>query len=412
MTSDKDNIYKKKSQELKVALVHDFLVQYGGAEKVLESLCEMFPKAPIYTLLYDKEKILVAYSDGTPPQSPPQRGGEAERYSSRKITQREIHASFLQKFPKFLRNRRRFLLPFMPAAPETFDLREYDLVISSSGAWSKGIITKLNTIHIAYIHSPMRFAWDYNERYVNEIGKKRICFFARAILNYIRVWDRQAADRPDYLIANSEYTQERIKKYYRRNSRVIYPPVKKIQIPNPKFQILNKFQIPNSKFFLVVSRLSAYKKVSLAVEAFNKLGLPLIVVGEGEQEKKLKKIAKENVKILGWQSDEKLAEYYASARAFIFPCEDDFGLTMVEAMSYGVPVIAFQKGGAKEIIQEGINGEFFSAQTPEVLADGVRRFMENENKYNKEIIKKSAEKFSEERFKDSFMEIVKSVISN
>ena len=394
MTSDKDNIYKKKSQELKVALVHDFLVQYGGAEKVLESLCEMFPKAPIYTLLYDKEKMSA--------QGGPALGGR----------NREIHASFLQKFPKFLRNRRRFLLPFMPAAPETFDLREYDLVISSSGAWSKGIITKLNTIHIAYIHSPMRFVWDYNERYVNEIGKKKIRFFVRAILNYIRVWDRQAADRPDYLIANSEYTRERIKKYYRRNSRVIYPPVKKIQIPNPKFQILNKFQIPNSKFFLVVSRLSAYKKVRLAVEAFNKLGLPLIVVGEGEQEKKLKKIAKENVKILGWQSDEKLAEYYASARAFIFPCEDDFGLTMVEAMSYGVPVIAFQKGGAKEIIQEGINGEFFSAQTPEVLADGVRRFMKNENKYNKEIIKKSAEKFSEERFKDSFMEIVKSVISN
>jgi len=297
-------------------------------------------------------------------------------------------------------------LPFMPTAPETFDLREYDLVISSSGAWSKGIITKLNTIHIAYIHSPMRFAWDYNERYVNEIGKKNIRFFARAMLNYIRVWDRQAADRPDYLIANSEYTRERIKKYYRRNSRVIYPPVKKFQIPNPKSQILNKFQIPNSKFFLVVSRLSAYKKVDLVVETFNKLGFPLVVVGEGEQEKRLKKIAGKNIRILGWQSDEKLAEYYASARAFIFPCEDDFGLTMVEAMSYGVPVIAFQKGGAKEIIQEGINGEFFSAQTPEVLADGVRRFMKNENKYNKEIIKKSAEKFSEERFKENFMEII------
>jgi len=250
----------------------------------------------------------------------------------------------------------------------------------------------------------MRFVWDYNERYIKEIGRKKIRFFARAILNYIRVWDRQAADRPDYLIANSEYTRERIKKYYRRESKVIYPGISANKATSYKLQA--------TSYFLIVSRLSAYKKVNLAVEAFNKLGLPLIVVGEGEQEKKLKKIAKENVKILGWQSDEKLAEYYASARAFIFPCEDDFGLTMVEAMSYGVPVIAFQKGGAKEIIQEGINGEFFSAQTPEVLADGVRRFMKNENKYNKEIIKKSAEKFSEERFKDSFMEIVKSVISN
>jgi len=375
----------KPFNNLKIALVHDFLVQYGGAEKVLESLCEMFPKAPIYTLLYDKEKMSA--------QGGPALGGR----------NREIHASFLQKFPKFLRNRRRFLLPFMPAAPETFDLREYDLVISSSGAWSKGIITKLNTIHIAYIHSPMRFVWDYNERYIKEIGRKKIRFFARAILNYIRVWDRQAADRPDYLIANSEYTRERIKKYYRRESKVIYPGISANKAASCKLQA--------ASYFLIVSRLSAYKKVDLVVETFNKLGFPLVVIGEGEQEKKLKKIAKENVKILGWQSDEKLAEYYASARAFIFPCEDDFGLTMVEAMSYGVPVIAFQKGGAKEIIREGINGEFFSAQTPEVLADGVRRFMENENKYNKEIIKKSTEKFSEERFKENFMEIVKEVIN-
>jgi len=400
MTSDKDSIYTKKSQEIKiplnsslekgeikVALVHDFLVQYGGAEKVLESLCEMFTEAPIYTLLYDKKKMSA-------------QGGSA--LSGRN---REIHTSFLQKFPGFLKNRWRYLLPFMPTAPETFDLRDYDLVISSSGAWSKGIITKLNTIHIAYIHSPMRFVWDYNERYINEIGKKRICFFARVILNYIRVWDRQAADRPDYLIANSEYTRDRIKKYYRRSSRVIYPSVKKSQIPN-------KFKIQNSKFFLIVSRLSAYKKVDLAVEAFNKLGFPLVVIGEGEQEKYLRKIAGKNIKILGWQSDKVLVEYYTNARAFIFPSEDDFGMTMVEAINYGVPVIAYQKGGAREIIQEGINGEFFNAQTPEVLADGVRRFMENENKYNKEIIKKSAEKFSEERFKDSFMEIVKEVINN
>jgi len=406
MTSDKDSIYIKKSQEikiplnppfpkgeLKVALVHDFLVQYGGAEKVLESLCEMFPEAPIYTLLYDKKKM---------------RG---------KFKNKEIHTSFLQKFPAFLKNRRRYLLPFMPTAPETFDLRDYDLVVSSSGAWSKGIITKLNTIHIAYIHSPMRFAWDYNGKYVNEIGKKGIHFFIRAMLNYIRVWDRQAADRPDYLIANSEYTRERIKKYYRRNSRVIYPPVSSVILSEVKQSEESRvnntsYKLQATSYFLIVSRLSAYKKVDLAVEAFNKLGFPLIVIGEGEQEKYLRKIAGKNIKILGWQNDETLAKYYAGARAFIFPSEDDFGITMVEAMNHGVPVIAFRKGGAKEIIQDGINGEFFNAQTPEVLADGVRRFMENEKKYNSEIIKKSAEKFSEKRFKDSFMEVVRSVISN
>src|SRR4030042_5298091 len=187
----------------KVALIHDFLLYPGGAEKVLEVLAEMFPEAPIYTLLYDQEKMRGKFSD------------------------REIHTSFLQKFPKFLRKRYKYLLPLMPTAPETFDLRDFDLVISSSGAWSKGIVTKLNTIHIAYINSPIRFVWDYNERYVRDQKSKikNKIFFIRLLLSYLRLWDYEAAQRPDYLIANSKYTQERIAKYYRRESSVIYPPV-------------------------------------------------------------------------------------------------------------------------------------------------------------------------------------------
>lgn len=385
------------NKNIKVALVHDFLVQYGGAEKVLETLCEMFPSAPIYTLIYDKEKLGEKFGD------------------------REIKTSFLQKFPKFiLRKYRRYLLPFMPTAPETFDLRDFDLVISSSGAWSKGIVTRLNTVHIAYLHSPMRFVWDYNEKYLQAIGKK-IGFCKRMFLSYLRIWDYEATQRPDILIANSKYTQKRIEKYYRRENEVIYPPAfigsEAVNHPNivtgdnPVIQNLEK-DTNNEKYFLVVSRLSAYKKVDLVVEAFNKLELPLIVIGEGEQEKYLRKIANKNIKILGWKNEKKLQKYYQNARAFVFPTVDDFGITMVEAMSWGIPIIAIRKGGAKEIIKEGVSGEFFDAQTVEVLSDGVRRFIENEETYNKDIIIREAEKFSKEKFKEKVWEVIRNIIIN
>jgi glycosyltransferase involved in cell wall biosynthesis len=377
-------------KELKIALVHDFLVQYGGAEKVLEVLTEMFPTATVYTLLYDWEKM---------------RG---------KFERKDIRTSYLQKLPKCIRRHYQWLLPFFPVMPETFDLREYDLVISSSGAWSKGIVTKLNTVHVAYTHSPMRFVWDYSGKYLSEFSIFNFQFskfLARLFLSYIRVWDRLAAERPDYLIANSKYTQSRIQKYYRRNSALIYPPAyDENKDLNFQFPISNFQTNPNDKkYFLIVSRLSPYKKVDLAVEAFNKLGLPLVVVGEGKQKKYLKKIAEENIKIVGWKKKNKLDQIYQNARAFIFPANDDFGITAVEAMSFGLPVIAYNKGGVKEIVEEGKSGIFFDSQTPEVLADGVRRFMENEDKFEAETIKRSAEKFSKEKFKKEFSEFIEKI---
>jgi glycosyltransferase involved in cell wall biosynthesis len=364
----------------KVAIVHDFLTDLGGAERVLEALCRMFPEAPIYTLLYDKEAM---------------RG---------KFAKRIIYASFLQKFPNFLRKRKKWLLPFMPVAPEAFDLRDFDLVISSSGAWTKGIVTRLNTVHISYIHSPMRFAWDTNEEYLVQQKKGRVIgLCARFILNYMRVWDRSASDRPDFLIANSEYTQERIKKYYGRESVVIYPPVDmQSQITNDKARTNHDGQRMEPRadkgYFLIVSRLSPYKKIDAVVEAFNKLGLPLVVIGEGQQEKYLRSIAEKNVKIMGYRPDSEVQKYYAGARAFIFAGVDDFGIAPVEAMAHGVPVLAVRKGGIKEIIAEGETGEFFDAATPEVIADGVRRLMENENIYDKEFIRSKAQEFSKEKF--------------
>lgn len=386
---------------LKIALVHDFLVDFGGAERVLRALAKIFPNAPIYTLLYDKEK-----APGW-------------------LKNKKIHTSFLQKFPKFLRQRKKWLLPFLPVAPETFDLRDFDLVISSSGAWSKGIVTRLDTIHIAYLHSPMRFVWDMNGEYLRQQKKSGIInFFTGAILNYIRIWDKVAADRPEYLIANSKYTQERIRKYYGRKSEVIYPPV---AICHPRESATGGGDLvckpkdarldsrlrgnDNNNYFLVVSRLSAYKKIDVAVKAFNKLGLPLVIVGTGGQEKYLKSIAEKNIKFLGFQPDEKLPEIYAGARAFIFPCVDDFGIAPVEAMSFGVPVLGIRQGGIQEIIIEGKTGEFFAIATSENIINSVKKFLEKEKQYNKEVITNRAKEFSKERFKRELAEYVDKIFN-
>ena len=389
----------QEDRKIKIALVHDFLVQQGGAERVLKVLSEMYPEAPIYTLLYDQEKMGKTFSS---------KGGPASGWEGK-----DIRPSYLQKFPKFLKKHYQWLIPFYPVVCETFDLREFDLVISSSGAWSKGIVTKLNTVHVAYLHSPMRFVWDYSDQYIKEIKEKRLSFFARFGLSYFRVWDRLAADRPDFLISNSRYTQKRVEKYYRRESQVIYPPVvgeSRIMNHESSENARNakSYKLKAKSYFLVVSRLSPNKKVDIVVDAFNKLGLPLVIIGSGQQEKYLRKIAKDNITILGWQEDAVIQKYYRSAGGFIFPCVDDFGIAPVEAMLSGVPVLAYREGGACETVVEGITGEFFNAQTPEVLADGVRRFMLNKDGYDKNLIIKRGEEFSRERFEKDFRAYINS----
>ena len=413
MNSNKANIKNNLPQELKIALVHDFLNQYGGAERVLKALHELFPEAPIYTLLYDPEKMR----------------GEFEKA--------DIRTSFLQKFPRFLRKRHKWLLPLMPTAPETFNLRDFDLVISSSSAFAKGIIVKPKTIHLCYCHSPLRYAWDWNEKYLDEQGLgSRRRLLARFLLNYIRVWDRVAADRVDFFVANSKYTQARLKKYYGRESVVVYPPVDvnvganidanidanvdanvdvgrlQRRRPTSTTSPTSTTASTTADYFLIVSRLSPYKKIEIAVEGMNKLGLPLLVIGEGSPKylKYLQSIAGPKTKFLGWLPEEKIKEYYAGCRAFLFPGEDDFGIAPVEAMSFGKPVIALRRGGARETVLEGITGEFFNEPTIEVFADAIRRFMEKEKFYDPIKIYAQAKKFSKEKFQENFLRVLREVM--
>ena len=367
---------------MKIALLHDYLIRFGGAERVFLCLRKIFPKAEIYTLLYDEEKMGKYFP------------GE------------KIRTSFLQKFPKFWRKRQKYLLPFIPMAAETIDLRDFDLVISSSSSFIKGVITRPKTIHICYCHSPMSFSWDRYERYIKEQKKG---FFTNAvikiIMHYIRMWDRAASNRVDYFIANSKTTAGRIKKYYGREANVIYPPV-----DIPVIAGLTRKKGKDDGYFLIISQLTPYKRIDLAIDAFNKLELPLVIIGEGPDCKRLKKMANSNVRLLGWQSDEIAREYLENCRAFIFPGEDDFGIAPVEAMSFGKPVLAFRKGGAIETVIEGITGEFFDEQITEVLADGVRRLLINFDQYSPLVIKKRAEKFSQERFETAIKKTIIEII--
>ncbi len=365
---------KQSNNEKKVAIVHDFLMSFGGAERVLQSFCRLYPDAPVYTLLSDSEM--------------------ARKY----FPGRDIRTSFLQKFPAFLRSRYRFLLPFFPVAVETFDLRDFNLVISSSGAWSKGVVTRLRTRHIAYLHSPMRYLWDANETYLART-RAHACakFFGRFLLSYLRLWDREAALRPDVLVSNSGYTKARVAKYYRRESEVVYPSVAFAGTDEP---------VSRGKFFLVVARLAESKGVDVAVEAFNKLGLPLQVVGSGHELRHLRSIAAKNISFLGFVPDRVLAGLYASARAVIVPSEEDFGLAAAEALAEGTPVIALGRGGVREVVTEGVTGEYFLAETPEVLADAVRRFLSDEASFSREACRQSAARFSEERFMTEWRRII------
>ena len=349
---------------MKVALVHDYLVRFGGAERVLLALSEIFPQAPIFTLLYNHKEMNPFFKKA------------------------DIRTSFLQKIP-LSQSYYRGLAPLMPSAVEDLDLRDYDLIISSASAFAKGLVLRPKTIHICYCHSPTRFLWDWTHPY-----QEKSSFIKKGVLHYLRLWDRSAANRVDYFLANSETTAQRIKKYYGRESKVIYPPVNLCKKEQGDVDTLKE------EYFLIVSQLSPYKRIDLAIDAFNKLELPLVIIGQGRDYKRLKKMAGPNIHLMGWLPDDLTRSYYKNCAGFIFPGEDDFGITVVEAMSHGKPILAYRKGGATETMIEGVTGEFFNEPVTESLVDGIRRLRGKE--YSLKEIQERAEKFSEDEFKKKF----------
>ncbi|MBZ0108742.1 MAG: glycosyltransferase [Candidatus Scalindua rubra] len=365
---------------MKVALVHDWLTGMRGGEKVLEVFCELFPDAHLYTLLHNKGSL------------------------SDTIEGMDIRTSFIQKLP-LIRKKYRHLLPIFPTAIERFDLRGYDLVLSSSHCVAKGVITGADTLHICYCFTPMRYIWDLYNLYFSKERSGIITRFATSlVLNYLRKWDVASSKRVNKYVAISRYIAERIKKNYGRDSDLIYPPVDCSYF---------KPGSANENFYLMVSPLAPNKRVDIAVEAFNAIALPLIVIGSGQEEKKLKKMAGKNIKLMGWQSDETVREHYVNCKALIFPGVEDFGIVPLEAQACGKPVIAYGKGGALETIvplDENIKNEkgqsgnatgmFFCEQAPESLAQAVVRFEETQGLFNWQVIRKNAESFDRTIFKD------------
>jgi glycosyltransferase involved in cell wall biosynthesis len=362
---------------MKIAFVHDYLVQYGGAERVLECFTEIWPYAPIYTLIYDEKKTHGIFKN------------------------KRIYTSFLQNFP-YSRKNHRIFPPLMPPAIEQFDFSKYDVILSDSSSYAKGAITPPKTLHICYCHTPMRYAWDDCQKYIEEFGFPRfVKKFIPFLMNYIRVWDRVSADRPDEYIANSKFVAGRIKKYYKKNSTIINPPVD-----------VKNFNISEEKesYFLVVARLMTYKRVDIVIETFNKLGWPLKIIGRGPDEKRLRKMAKNNIVFTGRLSDKNLATTYARAKAFIFPQEEDFGITAIEAMASGVPIIAFRGGDIVEHVREGKEGIFFNEQTSKSLTEVLKKF--NPADFNPQTIREKALPFDRDLFKEKIKDYIENSLAN
>jgi len=356
-----------KLAQLRVVLVHDWLTGMRGGERCLEVFCEIFPDADLYSLIHLEGKL------------------------SDTIESMRIHTSFLQRFP-FLERRYRHYLPLFPRAVESMRLPGCDLVLSSSHCVAKGVVPPEGALHVCYCFTPMRYVWDMYEEY---FGPGRSGLPARLAMKVfapgLRKWDKRTAERVDQFVAISNHVAERIKRHYGRESDVVYPPVDCSRF-TPKDE--------HEDFYLVVSALAPYKRVDLAVEACRALKRRLLIVGTGQDEARLRRLAGPAAEFLGWQSDEQVADLYGRCRAFLFPGEEDFGIAPLEAMASGRPVIAFGKGGALETVVDGETGTFFREQTVESLVEAMRVFEKAENEFDPEGMRRHAEGFDRAVFKN------------
>lgn len=349
---------------MRVAIVHYWLVTMRGGEKVVESLCELFPQADIFTHVYDPEAISPA------------------------IRRHKVTTTFIQKLP-WATKKYQYYLPLMPLALEQLDLRDYDLVISSESGPAKGVITRFDALHICYCHTPMRYVWEMYHEYLSHAGRLTRLIMP-PFIHYLKIWDYVSAGRVDHFVANSSFVASRIKKHYRRTAEVIHPPV-----ATSDFSVSQV----HDDFYLVLGQLVRYKRVDIAVEAFNRLGRQLVVIGEGEALEEIKRAAGPHIQVLGRQSFPVIRDYLSRCRALIFPGIEDFGIVPVEAMACGKPVIAFKAGGALETVVDGITGLFFSEQTPDSLSAAVALFETRENDFIPEQIARHAQQFDRELFK-------------
>lgn len=357
---------------MNVALVYDRVNKWGGAERVLLALHELFPSAPLFTSVYSKE-------------------------TARWAGVFDIHTSFLQKV-SLARSSHEYFAALMPIAFEQFNFEKFDLVISVTSEAAKGIITKPGTKHICYMLTPTRYLWSgYDEYFDNSISK----FLSQPAVKYLRKWDLVAKDRPDRIISISKEVKSRVKKYYERDSDVIYPPL--------PFDETIKPTRKKGDYFLVVSRLVRYKRVDLAIKACNVLHLPLVVVGSGSELRNLKQMAGPTITFVSSLTDDELAGYYRNSRALIFPGREDFGLTVLEAQLYGKPVIAYKAGGAVETVVSGKTGLFFSPQTIKALVATLNMFQKRS--FSPIVCHEQATHFSKKIFKDSFNKAVNDIIN-
>jgi glycosyltransferase involved in cell wall biosynthesis len=354
-------------ESIRAALVHDWLTGQRGGEKVLEVLAEIFPRAPIYTLFHFP-------------------GSQIEA-----VEKRVIRTSFLQRMP-FLKKHYRRYLPFFPMAAELFDLQGYDLVVSSSHCVAKGIIPNPDALHVSYIHSPVRYAWNQYPAY---FSPAKLSFFSKLmippLIHYVRLWDASSAARVDHFIANSASVARRIEKYYRRSAEVIHPPV------DTEF-FRPAEGTPQRQYDLIVSALVPYKMIDLAISAYGRAGPRLKIVGTGPEFTRLRRLAGPNVEFLGVVEGEELLRLYQDARAYVLPGEEDFGISALEAQACGTPVVAFRRGGATETVLAGETGLFFDELRPESLLTALDKFRGLE--FNKKTIRSHAMGFSRGVFKE------------